>query len=102
MAELKHKKNIDAADYNYNAPGLKIIGDHAADIKFYFPNLKIIYEESVDDTYSDECCLSPLFYNYIDIIRITKTRYEQTYKHQFLLSKKYGIIVPIVEIIQSN
>ena len=102
LAELKHKKNIDAADYNYNAPGLKIIGDHAADIKFYFPNLKIIYEESVDDTYSDECCLSPLFYNYIDIIRITKTRYEQTYKHQFLLSKKYGIIVPIVEIIQSN
>lgn len=102
LAYLKHKKNIDASDYNYHAPGLKIIGDHAADIKFYFPNIKIIYEENVDDIYSNECYLSPLFYNYIDIIRITKMRYDQTYKHQFILSKKYGITLPIVEIIQSN
>lgn len=100
---LKHIKEIDVADYNYNAPGLKIIGDHAADVKFYFPNMKIIYEENVDDDPNEcEYCLSPLFYNYVDVMRITKTRYEQTYKHQFILSKKYGMIVPIIEIIQSN
>lgn len=102
LAGLKHIKEIDVADYNYNAPGLKIIGDYAADVKFYFPNMKIIYEENIDDIYPNECCLSPLFYSYVDVIRITKTRYEQTYKHQFILSKKYGIIVPIIEIIQSN
>lgn len=101
LTDLKHKKQIDAADYNYNALGLKIIGDHAADIKFYFPNIKIIYEESVEDLDS-ECCLSPLFYNYVDVIRITQMRYEQTYKHQFVLLKKYGTICPVVEIIQSS
>lgn len=101
LAGLKHIKEIDVADYNYNAPGLKIIGDHAADIKFYFPNMKIIYEENIDLN-PGECTLSPLFYNYVDIMRITKTRYEQSYKNQFILSKKYGIILPIVEIIQSS
>jgi hypothetical protein len=103
LEDLKHKKNIDAADYNYNAPGLKIIGDHASDIKYYFPKIKLIYEENVDDTdHACEYALSPLFYLYIDVMRITKMRYDKIYKHQLLSSKNYGMIIPIIEIIQSE
>jgi hypothetical protein len=102
LEDLKHKKQIDAADYNYNAPGLKIIGDHAADIKYYFPYIKIIYQESADDAHG-EYALSPLFYGYIDIIRITRVRYEQVYQHQFTLSKKkYGINIPTIEMIETD
>jgi hypothetical protein len=102
LEDLKHKKQIDAADYNYNAPGLKIIGDHAVDIKYYFPYIKIIYQESADDAHG-EYALSPLFYGYIDIIRITRVRYEQVYQHQFTLSKKkYGINIPTIEMIETD
>jgi len=102
LEKLKHKKKIDAADYNYYAPGLKIIGDHAADIKYYFPNIKIIYEESVDDVHGDgDYALSPLFYNYISIIRVTKMRYDQVYQKQSTISKKYRITIPTIEIIES-
>lgn len=102
LEDLKHKKKIDAADYNYIAPGLKFIGDHAADIKYYFPYIKIIYQESADDAHG-EYALSPLFYGYIDIIRITRVRYEQVYQHQFTLSKKkYGINIPTIEMIETD
>lgn len=101
LEDLKHKKQIDVADYNYNAPGLKIIGDHAADIKYYFPYIKIIYQENIDDAHG-EYALSPLFYSYIDIIRITRVRYEQVYQHQFTLSKKYGINIPTIEMIETD
>ena len=101
LRDFVHKKNIDAVDYNYNAPGLKVIGDHAADIKYYFPYVKIIYQESADDAHG-EYALSPLFYGYIDIIRITRVRYEQVYQHQFTLSKKYGINIPTIEMIETE
>ena len=101
LKDLKHKKKIDVADYNYNAPGLKIIGDHAADIKYYLPYIKIIYQESVDDAHG-EYALSPLFYKYVDVMRVTRTRYEQVYQDQFTLSKKYGIVVPTLEIIETE
>ena len=105
LEDLKHRKQIDAVCYNYNAPGLKIIGDHAADIKYYFPYIKIIYQESVDDTNCDthgEYALSPLFYKYIDVMRITRVRYEQVYQDQFTLSKKYGINIPTIEMIKTE
>jgi len=101
LEDLKHKKKIDAADYNYIAPGLKFIGDHAADIKYYFPYIKIIYQESADDAHG-EYALSPLFYGYIDIIRITRVRYEQVYQDHLNAAAKYGIVVPTVEIIESD
>jgi hypothetical protein len=101
LKDLKHKKRIDAADYNYNAPGLKIIGDHAADIKYYFPYIKIIYQESADDAHG-EYALSPLFYGYIDIIRITRARYEQVYQDHINAAAKYGIVVPTIEMIKSD
>ena len=103
LEKLKNTKYIDAADYNYNVPGLKIIGDHAADVKYYFPEIKIIYDESVDDTHNDDYMLSPLFYKYVDIIRV-KMRYGETYqdRDQFVVSKKYGITVPTIEIIESE
>jgi hypothetical protein len=103
LEKLKNTKYIDAADYNYNVPGLKIIGDHAADVKYYFPEIKIIYEESVDDTHNDDYMLSPLFYKYVDIIRV-KMRYGETYqdRDQFVVSKKYGITVPTIEIIETE
>jgi hypothetical protein len=101
LEDLLHKKNIDAADYNYSAPGLKIISDHAVDIKYYFPKIKIIYEESTEDV-CGEYELSPLFYSCIDVMRISKTRYDKVYKHKLMLSKKYGVSFPIVEIIQSD
>ena len=100
LKDLKHKNIIDAVDYNYTAPGLKIIADHAADIKFYLPHIKIIYQEKIDDP-DGEYALSPIFYNYVDTIRTTKVRYDKYYHYQFCLSKKYGIIVPVVEIIES-
>lgn len=106
LKDLKHKKQIDAADYNYNAPGLKIIGDHAADIKYYFPYIKIIYQESDATDYAPddalECALSPLFYKYIDVIRVTRTRYEQVYQDHLNAAAKYGIVVPSIEIIESD
>lgn len=101
LKDLKHKKQIDAADYNYNAPGLKIIGDHAADIKYYFPYIKIIYQENVDDA-RGEYALSPLFYKYVDVMRVTRTRYEQVYQHHINAAAKYGIVVPTLEIIESD
>ena len=106
LQDLIHKKNIDAADYNYNAPGLKIIGDHAADVKYYFPYIKIIYQESDATDYAPddalEYALSPLFYGYIDVMRVTRTRYEQVYQNQLNAAAKYGIMVPTVEIIESD
>jgi len=105
LEDLKHRKQIDAVCYNYNAPGIKIIGDHAADIKYYFPYMKIIYQESVDDTNCDthgEYALSPLFYGYIDVMRVTRTRYEQVYQGHLNAAAKYGIVVPTVEIIESD
>lgn len=101
LKDLKHKNIIDAVDYNYTAPGLKIIADHAADIKFYLPHIKIIYQEKIDDP-DGEYALSPIFYNYVDTIRTTKVRYDKLYHYQFCLSKKYGIIVPVIEIIEST
>lgn len=100
LNDLKHKNIIDMVDYNYIAPGLKIIADHAADIKFYLPYIKIIYQETIDNP-DAEYALSPLFYRYVDTIRITKVRYDKLYYHQLCLSKKYGITVPDVEIIES-
>ena len=102
LQDLIHKKKIDAADYNYNAPGLKIIGDHVADIKYYFPEIRVIYEESdaIDD--ASECALSPLFYKYINVIRVTRARYDQVYQDQLNTAARYGIVVPIVEIIESG
>ena len=106
LRNLVHKKNIDAADYNYNAPGLKLIGDHAADIKYYFPYIKIMYQESVDDVDGGgahgEYTLSPLFYKYIDVVRVTRARYEQLYQDHLNAAAKYGIVVPTVEIIESD
>lgn len=103
LKDLKHKKKIDVADYNYNAPGLKIIGDHAADIKYYFPYIKIIYQESVDDAHGDGAyALSPLFYKYIDVMRVIRTRYEQVYQDHLNAAAKYGIVVPSIEIIESD
>jgi hypothetical protein len=106
LEDLKHKKKIDAADYNYNAPGLKIIGDHAADVKYYFPYIKIIYQENVDDAHGDgvhgEYALSPLFYKYIDVMRVTRTRYEQVYQNHLNAAANYGIMVPSIEIIESD
>jgi hypothetical protein len=101
LKDLKHKKQIDAADYNYNAPGLKIIGDHAADIKYYFPYIKIIYQENIDDAHG-EYALSPLFYKYVDVMRITRTRYEQVYQHHINAAAKYGIVVPTIEMFESD
>ncbi len=101
LKDLKHKKKIDAADYNYNAPGLKIIGDHAADIKYYFPYIKIIYQESADDAHG-EYALSPLFYKYVDVMRVTRTRYEQVYQDHINAAAKYGIVVPTIEMIESD
>jgi hypothetical protein len=105
LRNLVHKKNIDAADYNYNAPGLKLIADHAADIKYYFPYIKIMYQESVDDVDGGgahgEYTLSPLFYKYIDVVRVTRARYEQLYQHMNDAAK-YGIVVPTIEIIESD
>jgi hypothetical protein len=100
LEDLKHKKKIDAADYNYIAPGLKFIGDHAADIKYYFPYIKIIYQESADDAL--EYALSPLFYGYIDVMRVTRMRYEQVYQNHLNAAAKYGMVVPTVEIIESD
>ena len=100
LEDLKHKKKIDASNYNYYAPGLKLIGDHAADIKYYFPNIRIVYEED-NVTDAPEYVLSPLFYKYIDAIRVSRVRYEQLYRGQIILaSEKYGMTIPTVEIIE--
>ena len=100
LEELKHKKKIDASNYNYNAPGLKLIGDHAADIKYYFPNIRIVYEEGIISD-APEYVLSPLFYRYVDAIRVSRARYEQIYRDQIIVaSNKYGMIIPTVEIIE--
>ena len=101
LEDLKHKKQIDAADYNYDAPGLKLIGDHAADIKYYFPYIKVIYQESVDDAHG-QYALSPLFYGYVDVMRVTRMRYEQVYQDRLNAAAKYGIVVPSIEIIESD
>lgn len=99
LEDLKHKK-VDASNYNYNAPGLKMIGDHAADIKYYFPNIRIVYEEGIIAD-APEYVLSPLFYSYVDAIRVTRARYEQIYRHQIIIaSEKYGMTIPTVEIIE--
>lgn len=100
LEDLKHKNKIDASNYNYNAPGLKIIGDHAADIKYYFPNIRIVYEEGIIADVP-EYVLSPLFYSYVDAIRVTRARYEQIYRDQIIVaSEKYGMTIPTVEIIE--
>ena len=100
LEDLKHKKKIDASNYNYNAPGLKMIGDHAADIKYYFPNIRIVYEEGIISD-APEYVLSPLFYRYVDAIRVSRARYEQIYRDQIIVaSNKYGMIIPTVEIIE--
>jgi len=101
LEDLKHKRFIDAADYDYNAPGLKIIGDHAADIKYYFPYMKIIYQEN-DCGNEHAHALSPLFYSYVDILRISRARFDQVYQEKIAVSKKYDMIVPIIEMIDSE
>lgn len=101
LEDLKHKRIIDAADYNYNAPGLKIIGDHTADIKYYFPYIKVIYQESIGDAHG-EYALSPLFYGYIDVMRISRARFDQVYEEKIAISKKYDMFVPTIEIIDSE
>ena len=97
----KENKKLDMVDYDYNVVGLKFVGEYAADIKIYFSKIKIIYDETAenDSSLSSSCFLSPLFYNYVDIIRTTRDRYENIYQKHFTNAMKYGFKTPGLEII---
>ena len=97
----KENRKLDMVDYDHNVVGLKFIGEHIADIKIYFSKIKIIYDETVenDSSFSSSCFLSPLFYNYVDIIRTTRDRYENIYQTQFTNAMKYKFKTPGLEII---
>jgi len=95
--------NTDYDEYDYNSIGLKFIGEHAIDIKYYFPQIKIIYDESQDKNEDDSIFyfISPLSYKYVDIIRVTRSRYEKVYLTKFINAKKYKTEIPILEIIEN-
>jgi hypothetical protein len=97
----KENRKLDMVDYDHNIVGLKFIGEHIADIKIYFSKIKIIYDETVENDLplSSSCFLSPLFYNYVDIIRTTRGRYETIYQKQFTNAMKYKFKTPGLEII---